>query len=399
MINPVDGKFILVFLPKIIEKTVIVLLVHNLAFTMLGILVITLLAIGYLVYRWHIRAQLPRENQCIQITSETSAILPTVKSLSLQSSKASKLPLQAAPYEEASCLSLQAAHNEEVPQAEDLQPCWGFDDEVPAGILPSYSEQDLGDGCEAKLVGSCAPMYVPQEEGAASIDVMSERDLGEGEEGNAREITLPQPKVLISATVDSAIPQYSTAADLIKIIRNPDLDCFCENDDDVEKILMPYVNDFQVMLAAAERDGQLVRFASESLQQDRRIAVAAVRQNGTALRYLGAWQKDKDIVAMAIISGKYHIGQNLDNGEEIFTCALAFASDELQNDVEMARLVAKYCPKALDSIGNKLWANKKIMRKIVIQAVQKDKEAFKFARSFENDPEVLAAFREPLFIA
>ena len=79
-----------------------------------------------------------------------------------------------------------------------------------------------------------------------------------------------------------------------------------------------YESDREVVLAAVQRDGRALKYASAELQADREVVLAAVRQNGRALGYASVeLQADRDFVLAAI-------ERNAD--------ALRYTSAELQRD-------------------------------------------------------------------
>ena len=65
--------------------------------------------------------------------------------------------------------------------------------------------------------------------------------------------------------------------------------------------LKDFQNDRDVVLAAVQQNGFALKYASEELKKDREIVLAAVRQNGYALEYASEHLKaDRMIVLVAI---------------------------------------------------------------------------------------------------
>ena len=127
---------------------------------------------------------------------------------------------------------------------------------------------------------------------------------------------------------------------------------FLENDSDSET-LFNLVNNYEYMLYTLKNDFNLLKYASETLKNDKEVALAAVKKDGYAIIYLPEeLKKDKEIVLEAIKS----------NGK-----TFKYASEELRND-----------------------------RKFVLKAVKEDGEALMYAsEALKNDKKiVLAAVNE-----
>ena len=88
--------------------------------------------------------------------------------------------------------------------------------------------------------------------------------------------------------------------------------------------LKDFQNDKDVVLAAVQQNGFALKYASEELKKDREIVLAAVRQNGYALEYASELKKDREIVLAAVRQNGY---------------ALEYASEHLKAD-RMIVLVA-----------------------------------------------------------
>lgn len=76
--------------------------------------------------------------------------------------------------------------------------------------------------------------------------------------------------------------------------------------------------DKEIVLTAVKNDGYLVQYADGSLLTDREIASAAVSNNGNALRFLPAFQNDRDLVLTAV---KQSSGAILHASKELQTLA------------------------------------------------------------------------------
>jgi len=108
------------------------------------------------------------------------------------------------------------------------------------------------------------------------------------------------------------------------------------------------------VLAAVQRNGQHLQYASEELRDDEEIVLEAVQRDGLAIKYAAKRFVDhKQVVIAAVIRNGY---------------VLEFVSDELRND-----------------------------REVVCAAVQKDGRALELAsEALRTDPEVLKCVSIPL---
>ena len=60
-------------------------------------------------------------------------------------------------------------------------------------------------------------------------------------------------------------------------------------------------SDKDVILAAVNQDGRALRFASEELQSDREVVLAAVNQHGYALKFASEeFRSDREVVLAAV---------------------------------------------------------------------------------------------------
>jgi hypothetical protein len=58
--------------------------------------------------------------------------------------------------------------------------------------------------------------------------------------------------------------------------------------------------DKKIVMAAVRNDGTAIQFASPELQEDKEVAMAAVRNNGSALHFLPAFKKEPELIKLAI---------------------------------------------------------------------------------------------------
>ena len=66
-------------------------------------------------------------------------------------------------------------------------------------------------------------------------------------------------------------------------------------------------SDREVVLAAVEKEGYALRYASDELRNDREVVLAAVAQDAYALKYAsGALRADRDI-ALAAVSARHFL--------------------------------------------------------------------------------------------
>jgi len=129
-------------------------------------------------------------------------------------------------------------------------------------------------------------------------------------------------------------------------------------------------NDFEIMMAAVQQDGETVLYASADLKNDPGIAMAAVQQNGHALRDVSAaMQNVRDIVNAALKSAAVNCHQgvlqyasaDLRNDFAIVKRAvtlwgnqLQYASDALKNNSEIVTAALENDVNAIGYIGEKL---------------------------------------------
>ena len=99
-------------------------------------------------------------------------------------------------------------------------------------------------------------------------------------------------------------------------------------------------NNKQQVLAAVNKNGTALYYASHKLRNDRDVVMTAVNQNGLALFYASENLKnDKDVVLAAVNQNGY---------------ALKYASDILQNDLELLNLLYKFYKLPENKIENEI---------------------------------------------
>ena len=131
-------------------------------------------------------------------------------------------------------------------------------------------------------------------------------------------------------------------------------------------------NDKEVVLAAVANDGNALKYASEELKNNKGIVLAAVKNNGFALLYASKELKNnKEFVLFAVIT----------NG-----CALLYASEEFKNNKEVVLAAVANDGTALKYASEELKNNKEI----VLTAVNNRKEAIRYSSvDIKSDTEFL----------
>ena len=112
-----------------------------------------------------------------------------------------------------------------------------------------------------------------------------------------------------------------------------------------------------IVLAAVEQDGQALRYADKEMSEDREIVLCACRQHGWALAYAPlAFRADREIVLAAVRS---------------YGCTLRLFEDEEAHSTHLGK-----------------------DREIVLEAVRQDRFALDYAdKLLQNDPEIKLAAR------
>lgn len=121
--------------------------------------------------------------------------------------------------------------------------------------------------------------------------------------------------------------------------------------------LLPFREDFRrdydVMLAAVQLDGMMLRYALDGLNDEDEIVMAAVTNSGKALEFATDWfMDDVDVVTAAVKSDGF---------------ALTFATERLKNNATVVRAAVERSPPALKYATGDMQKD----RDVVMTAVQK----------------------------
>ena len=153
-------------------------------------------------------------------------------------------------------------------------------------------------------------------------------------------------------------------------------------------------NDKEVVLAAVQQDGRALKYASDALRSDAEVALAAIEAHGLALSYTDL-QHDKKFVQLAInqnVKVLKHLVFSPFYKEMVMMAvrqdgnALRHASRKLKNDREIVLAAVQQNGMALEYASQKLKDDKEI----VLAAVRQNWEAFEWAtRRMAEDPEIL----------
>ena len=133
--------------------------------------------------------------------------------------------------------------------------------------------------------------------------------------------------------------------------------------------------DREVVLAAVHDNGHALRFASQHLKADRQaVEMAIAHSSGLALREASSEiRKDRKLVLLSVSR---------------FGRSLAYASDELRNDEALVRKAVTQCGTALEFASDPLKAD----RELVLTAIREDGRALKHAAApLREDREVVLA--------
>lgn len=126
-------------------------------------------------------------------------------------------------------------------------------------------------------------------------------------------------------------------------------------------------NDLEVVMAAVKRDGFSVRFAGRKIRyEDRNVALAAVRQYGRSLVWLGPFSNDQEVVLAAVHSDAW---------------SLKFASPELAMDWHIIMAAVLNDPLALKLAARVLHNNPQSVeaKRVALAAVTRDARALHYA--------------------
>ena len=96
-------------------------------------------------------------------------------------------------------------------------------------------------------------------------------------------------------------------------------------------------NDREVVLAAVKQNGHALKFASPSMKKNEEVVLAAVQQNGLALQHALLSMKNNEKVVLAAVEQNGH--------------ALKFAWRRLKNDEEIALAAIRQNSNALEHVG------------------------------------------------
>lgn len=136
--------------------------------------------------------------------------------------------------------------------------------------------------------------------------------------------------------------------------------------------LQRFARDPDIVLAAVKQNGMALRHADPDLRGDFDIAFAAVQQDGNALQYVGRNLKaNRDIVLAAI---------------QRSGCVLQFADPALSRDMEFLMSAVTVNGLILSYLGG----NAKT-REIVMAAVRQNGQALCFADVYQDDDEIVLA--------
>ncbi len=157
--------------------------------------------------------------------------------------------------------------------------------------------------------------------------------------------------------------------------------------------------DREIVLIAVQQNGWALQYADETLKKDREIVLVAVQQNGWALKYADeTLKKDREIVLAAVQQDGWaleYADESLKKDREIVLAAvqqdgyaLQYADKSLKKDREIALAAIKQTGIALRYADESL----KKDREIVLAAVQQDGWALEYAdESLKKDREIVLA--------
>jgi tetratricopeptide (TPR) repeat protein len=182
---------------------------------------------------------------------------------------------------------------------------------------------------------------------------------------------------------DLAMIPYGINADFVEVMRNSEFSkefkefavaAVKENGRALKYASEALKSDRDVVLSAFKVNEGALEYASETLKNDKEFVLGAIKVNDVALEYASeALKNDKDFVLAAIkesVAAFLHASKNLKNDKEVVLSAvkksgyvLEYASDALKND-----------------------------REVVLAAVKQTGYALEYASdSLKNDPEIRAA--------
>jgi predicted methyltransferase len=187
-------------------------------------------------------------------------------------------------------------------------------------------------------------------------------------------------------------------------------------------------NNEKVVLAAVQKDGWVLVYASKELQNNEKVVLAAVQQSGWALKYASKEMQNNEKIVLAAVQqygwALEFASKEMQNNEKVvlaavqqYGWALEFASKEMQNNEKIVLAAVQRYGLALDYASKELQNNEKIVlaavqqngwalqvaskelrnnEKIVLAAVQKNGESLQYASEELRNKKnvVLAALRQ-----
>jgi hypothetical protein len=158
-----------------------------------------------------------------------------------------------------------------------------------------------------------------------------------------------------------------------------------------------FKGDKDVVLAAVKQNGEALKFASEELQGDKGFMMAVVAQNGVALEFASEeLQGDKEVVMAAVKQNGValnYVSEELKADKEFMMAAvkqnrfaLKYAPEELQGDKEFVLAAVTQNGEALEYVSEELRQDKEV----VLAAVTQNGEALEYAsEELKHDEEFI----------
>ena len=158
-------------------------------------------------------------------------------------------------------------------------------------------------------------------------------------------------------------------------------------------------NDREIVLAAVQRDGNALEYASKELQKDPEIVYAAVQSNGHALQFASPEIKTNRHIVLSAVQrdgrALQYASPELQNDKPIVLAAvkhnglvLEYASEGLQNDEEIVLTAIQQNGHALQFASLELLLDKQN----VLTAVKQSGSELQFVgREFRDDKEIVLA--------
>jgi hypothetical protein len=167
---------------------------------------------------------------------------------------------------------------------------------------------------------------------------------------------------------------------------------------------LTFLDDEDIVLAAVQEDGTALRYASARLKDDKEVVLVAVEQNGEALKFADEKLKsDREVVLTAVEQNGEALefaDEKLQDDEEVVLAAvhqdgfaLIYASADLQDDREVVLVAVHQDGNALEFASVELQANKEV----VLAAVLQYTEAFGHADlQLQRDDDFIREIEEEL---